>query len=270
MPTVDERLKQVTLKVERAKYHVRDLERSTQAFLNTGPYRVGTKPNPQSRKLIYYVTHAEPVPDVLALITGDIIQNLSSALDHLAYQLVCSDTRDAPPNADWTYFPIRNSAQEYEARKGGKMKGALPETFAAIDAQKPYKGGNDLLWVLYKLNVIDKHRLILAVGAQFQSMDIGTHIASQIGTTAPEFKAFLAKMNIRVGPADPGFPLKTGFKLFVGDVDEEPDPEQKFHFEVALGEPGIVEGKPLLATLHQLTTLVEGIVTALTPRLVTT
>ena len=92
MPTVDERLKQVTLKIKRAKEHVSDLEREMRSFLDTNPYKVGAKHDPQTRKLIYYVTSAESTPDCLPLIAGDAIQNLMSALDHLAYQLVCSDT----------------------------------------------------------------------------------------------------------------------------------------------------------------------------------
>lgn len=150
MPTPEERLKQIWSKVERAKSHIEELERTVRAFLDTKPYKVGTKRD-QSGKLVYYVTMVEPVPDALALIAGDIIQNLVSALDHLAYQLVCADTKDAPPSPDWIYFPIRDSFEEYETRKRGKMRGANDDTFAALDALKPYKGGTDLLWVLYKL-----------------------------------------------------------------------------------------------------------------------
>lgn len=98
MPPIDERLRQVTLKIKRAKEHVADLERELRAFLDGNPYKVGAKRDPQTRKLIYYVASVEPTPDCLPLIAGDAIQNLMSALDHLAYQIVCSDTGDNPPN----------------------------------------------------------------------------------------------------------------------------------------------------------------------------
>jgi hypothetical protein len=80
----------------------------------------------------------------------------------------------------------------------------------------------------------------------------------------------LKGMNKFLMPADKGFPLKPGFELYTGGPDEEPDPNQQFRFDVALSEPGIVEGKPLVETLHQLTTLVESIVTALAPLLKST
>ena len=107
MPTADERLKHVTLKMKRAKEHAATLERELRTFLDHGPYKVGAKHHPETRKLIYYVTSAEPTPDCLPLIAGDAIQNLMSALDHLAYQIVCNDTGDNPPNSSRNLFPNR-------------------------------------------------------------------------------------------------------------------------------------------------------------------
>lgn len=265
MPTVAERLRHVTLKVERAKEHVADLEGHLRTFMDSNPYKVGTKHHPETRKLIYYLTSVQPTPEGLPLISGDVIQNLMSALDHLAYQLVCSDTGDKPPNPDWIYFPIRDTFDIYEAKKRGKMQGACEDTFSAIDALKPYKGGNDALWMLFGLNKIEKHRLLLTVGSQAAGMNVGRDLMRRFRGTAFANPAFA--FNIFIRPSDPSFPLKDGLELFIGAVDEEPDPHQQFRFEVALNEPGICEGQPLLETLHQATALVEGIVTALTPRL---
>ncbi len=268
MPTVDERLRHVTLKIKRAKEHVADLERQLRAFLDSGPYKVGAKHDPQTRKLIYYVTSAEPIPDCLPLVAGDAIQNLMSALDHLAYQIVCSDTGDNPPNPNWIYFPVADDAAKYEAKKRRKIEGARQETLDAIDALKPYKGGNDLLWALYRLNNIEKHRLLLTVGSQAAGINLGQLMASHLGGAFPaEAVAAFESMNVFLNPADKGFPLTAGFELYIGAVDEKPNPKQQFRFNVALSESGIIDGKPLLETVHQLTALVEGIATALTPRL---
>ncbi len=274
MPTVDERLKQVTSKVKRAKEHISDLEREHRAFFDSQPYEVGTKRDPQSRKLIYYLTRIDPVPECLALIAGDAVQNLMSALDHLAYQIVCSDTGDDPPNPNWIYFPIADDAAKYEAKKRGKMEGASQESFDAIDTLKPYKGGNDLLWILYRLNNIEKHRLLFTVGSKAAGVDFMQAMIRGMfpdGEPVPPglegAKAQMEKMTLIIMPANTGFPLKDGFELFADEPDAEPNPKQQFRFAVALHEPGVVDGKPILETLHQLTTLVEGIVAALAPRL---
>ena len=268
MPTLDERLKHITLKIKRAKEHVVDLERQLRAFLESNPYKVGARQDPETRKLIYYVTSAEPVPDCLPLVAGDAIQNLMSALDHLAYQIVCSDTGDNPPNPNWIYFPIADDAVKYEAKKHGKIEGARQETFDVIDALKPYKGGNDLLWALYRLNNIEKHRLLLTVGSQAAGINLGQLMANYLGGAFPaEAVTALESMNVFLNPADKGFPLSPGFELYIGAVDEKPNPKQQFRFNVVLSESGIIDGKPLLETVNQFMALVESIVTALTPRL---
>jgi len=272
MPTVAERLRQVTLKVERAKEHSRRLEEGLTAFFATNPYGVSCKQQPESRRPVYFVSRADAIPDSISLIAGDVIQNLMSALDHLAYQLVCSDTTDRPPNPDWIYFPVRSSADEYHAKKRGKMQGAADETFALIDSVQPYKGGNDLLWTLYKLNTIEKHRLLLTVGAQAAGIQLGPLLAGAMSrernsNTSAEIFEWLRDMPEFLMPADKGFPMKEGFELYIGAVDEQPDPNMKFRFMVALDEPGIVDGKPLADLLQQLVSLVEGVVTTMAPRL---
>lgn len=238
------------------------------SFLESNPYKVGYKRDPVSRKLIYYVSSVAPTPDCLPLVAGDVIQNLMSALDHLAYQIVCRDTNENPPNPNWICFPIADDFQKYEAKKGGKMQGASPASFTAIDVLKPYKGGNDPLWTLYRLNNIEKHRLLLTVGSQAAGVHLGQLVAGYVrGTFPKEAVAAFEAMNIYLNPADKGFPLQPGFELYVGAADEAPNPKQQFRFDVVLNEPGISEGKPLVDLTNELTNLVEGIVNTLTPRL---
>ena len=273
MPTLDDRLKQITLKVERAKKHVSDLDGEIRAFLKTNPYKIATKTDPDTRKLIYYVASVEPTPDCLPLLAGDAIQNLMSALDHLAYQMVCSDTGDCPPNPNWIYFPIADSAEKYESKKRGKMEGARQETFDAIDALKPYKGGTDQLWALYRLNNIEKHRLLITVGSMFQSVNLGAHMMKMMAghiagsPDSPFHGKELPVLDLFIKPANVSFPLEAGNHLFVDAADAEPNENLQFVFNAALYEPQVIKAQSLLETVHELTTLVEGIVTALTPRL---
>jgi len=274
MPTVDERLKHVTLKVKRAKEHLGDLDLQIRGFLAAKPYKVATKRDPQTRKLIYYVSAVQPTPECLALVSGDAIQNLVSALDHLAYQLVLSDTSDNPPNPNWIYFPIADDAAKYEAKKRRKMDGAWQETFDVIDALKPYKGGNDLLWMLHRLNNIEKHRLLITVGSIFQSLNLGAHTSAMMAefiSTLPNSPFHGIDLtpfnNVFFQPPGFLFPLKVSDELFTDGVDAKVNEKLQFRFNVALSEPPIIEAHSLLETIRQFTVLVEDIVTVLTPRL---
>ncbi|MBX3347405.1 MAG: hypothetical protein KF747_01555 [Nitrospira sp.] len=256
------------LKIKRAKEHDAELQQQLHSFLECKPYKVGFKHDQATRKLIYYVTAVDSTPDCLPLIAGDVIQNLMSALDHLAYQIVCRDTGDIPPNPNWIYFPIADDLEKYEAKKVGKMQGASAATVAAVDAIKPYKGGNDSLWMLYRLNNIEKHRLLLTVGSQAAGINLGQLMTGYLRNTFPEgaVKAF-ESMDIYLNPADKGFPLQPGFELYIGAPDEQPNPKQQFRFDVVVNEPGICEGKPLRVLTNELIVLVDEIVTTLTPRL---
>ena len=63
MPTTEERLKQVNLKLERAKEHIAELEQEHHSFLISQPPVVTTKREPKERKLVYYVQSVPVVPD---------------------------------------------------------------------------------------------------------------------------------------------------------------------------------------------------------------
>jgi hypothetical protein len=207
------------------------------------------------------------------LIAGDATQNLMGALDHLAYQLVCSDTGDAPPNPSRIYFPILDDAAKYEAKKREKIEGASQDTIKAIDNIKPYKGGNDSLWKLYRLNNIEKHRLLITVGSVYRSVNVGAMGSRMLadifrsdpnhplhGKEIPLMNAFFKTANVQ-------FPLKAGDIVLESVANPEMHKEEDFRFDIALNEPPIIEAQSILETLHEFTTLVEGIIAALTPRL---
>jgi len=266
----NKRLAQVWPKVERAKKHVKDLDVEIDRFHLTNPYRVSVERDQDTQKPVYYVSSAEAIPNIIALIAGDAIQNLMSALDHLAYQLVCAATSDNPPSPKRIYFPIDDDAAKYEDKKIKKLQGARQTTIDAIDAIKPYKGGNDLLWVLHQLNNVEKHRLLLTVGSKFGSVNIAPMIMRDIVTMMtrhlPEGQA-VPTFDLFLNPADVLFPLKVGDQLFVDLPDAEINEKMQFRFDVALSESRIVEARSLMELLIQLTKLVENIISNLAPEL---
>jgi hypothetical protein len=264
--TVDERLARIQAKIERAKQHIRDAQTAVQSFFDATPYAVGTKRNPQTRQLIYYLVSVAELPNSIAAITGDVLQNLRSALDHLAYQLVSVGTGGKGP-FDHVYFPISDDATKYEAGKHGRMKGMRQEAIKAIDAIKPYKGGDDMLWRLHKLNNIDKHRLLITVGSAYQSVDLGAHMHQTMLRALPDLGNIPA-LPLFVRPADRLFPLTAGDELFIDGADAEVNDKMQFRFDVAFGEPQVCEGDPLIETLQHMADLVDRLIPQFRPLLV--
>jgi len=245
-----------TSKIDRAKQLKEELQKALKFFFDSQPYKIGTKSDPQSKRLIYYITKADKVPEEIALITGDIIQNLRSSLDHLAYKLFTAGPGNGT-NGRHIYFPIAEDFDQYEKDKSRKTEGLTHQAKDLIDAIKPYKDGNDILWKIHRLNIIDKHRLLVTVGSSFGSMDIGAHLQESMNRAFPDLKVPAIPLFIK--PADILFPLKAGDELFVDGPDAEPIPNMQFKFNIVLNELGIIEGEPLIDTIQSMINEVEGL-----------
>ena len=75
------------MKLDRAKQRMKELEEALQSFYATNPFKFSGKADLQAGKVVYTMDLVKDAPDEASLIAGEIIQNLRSALDHLAYQL---------------------------------------------------------------------------------------------------------------------------------------------------------------------------------------
>jgi hypothetical protein len=252
-------------KVDRAKLHLRELETENGSYFDSNPYEIRTKRDPNTRRLIYYIASAQPPPVAIAAIAGDILQNLRSALDHLAYQLVLVGSGSVGP-FNYVYFPIADSAEKYESRKIAQLKGARQDAIYAVEACKPYKGGDDTLWLIHRLNNIDKHRLLVTVGSAFRSLDIGGHVVRKMAKDNPHLGDIPA-LSAFFKPADRMCPIKIGDELFIDMPDAEVDQEMQFRFELAFNEPQISEGEPILERLAQMLVTVDNLLTRFAPLL---
>jgi len=235
------RVDNIRLKIERAKKHINDLQIEINAFLNTKPYVISTKQNPQTRQLIYYISSVKDVPSQVALIAGDCLQNIRSALDHLAWQLVESNGQKPTTS---TCFPIHDDAAKYKSRYMGQVRGMSNAAINAINAIKPYKGGNDVLWKIHKLNNVDKHRLLITVGSAFGSLDLGAHLIREMAEKFPDLA--IPDLHVFFRPAYRLLPLGAGNELFIDAPDAKVNEKLQFRFEVAFRELQVIEGDRLL------------------------
>jgi hypothetical protein len=159
----------VELKIGRAEAHLADIDQSIKAALDPDLYCIRVEYDPETAKHVYRV-HDLPTPDpIWSVRVGEILFNLRSALDHLAWQLVLLDGGDP---GEETQFPIRDTPFN---KKGDLVRVDLtpriksPQILAALDECQPYQGAlgephpisQNFLWRLRLLNNFDKHRLLL-------------------------------------------------------------------------------------------------------------
>jgi hypothetical protein len=145
-------------KIERAKEHIRDLDREKTSFLALNPYTVTPEYYVEHGATAYFLDECREIPIRVPLLAGDAAHCLRSALDYLAYSLVPPRAGGEP--STHIYFPICKSLKEYRTESVRKTDGMPQSAKDRIDAFKPYKGGDDRLWKLHQLDIADKHRLL--------------------------------------------------------------------------------------------------------------
>lgn len=253
----EDRLRGPRLKIERADEHIRELETAIKRFHESNPYEIVREVNAKTGDLEYWVRLRALPPARLASITGDAIHNLRSALDLLWCQLVEARGKTV---AQSDTFVISASRNKFEAAfKGVKQRIPGPAR-ATIDALKPYDGGHDGLWRLHQLDVIDKHRLLLAVFASNEAVILTMKM------TVPWQEEPIAFPPLGLRPADRR--VEDGTVLYrvpVGQDVSEIHEEPQFRIDIALDEPPIVECEPVLPLLAQLRSMVTDVLDLFVP-----
>ncbi len=158
------------VKIARAKEHISSLDDELQRFQRRSPYSLLQEDDPNTGDRIFRVHVSEPPSPRWEAIMGDAVHNLHSALDLLAYQLVSANGGKI---AKTTAFPFADDAHKFESTLGSRVKVAAKQAMDLVRTLKPYYGGNDSLCWLHELDIVDKHRVLIPVGAVFHTVTIG-------------------------------------------------------------------------------------------------
>ncbi|WFS02182.1 hypothetical protein [Rhizobium tumorigenes] len=146
------------LKIERAKKHVADLQSCCQTFLQKQPFELWSRVRRGQYKREIFVKQQEVIPDDIALILGDVVHNLKSALDILAWRMV----GDKAPNPKRVLFPFAETEDGLKGSIGNRQTALAGEKVVkTIKALKPYLGGDEYLYGIQALDTSDKHHFII-------------------------------------------------------------------------------------------------------------
>jgi hypothetical protein len=249
------------LKLERGRDLFRELVAQNLAFLETPPCRVHRDRDAKSRRPFYYVGHVEPTPPSLALLLGDGLFNLRCALDYVAWQLVHVGAGGAPKvNLKSIAFPIADNPKQVTERFKKDLAEMPRDAITAILSMEPYQGGKGHhLWVLHKLNNVDKHRLLLPVVVNHLNTDLFPGIRANLEKKGCAV-AVIGDPRVLVRPKKRVVPLKVRTILFVDAPDAEYSDSIMFGFETVIHEPPVVEEAPIKGTAQDLVDAVVGTV----------
>lgn len=164
--------------------------------------RIGVR---YDRDLQCHAVYVNRMPDLTmftersSLLIGDVVHNLRSALDHLAFQLALKATNGSPPNERRIQFPIEDGESTFRERCSAKNRSGYiadldPGDQTIIGEFQPcdrrysvYRAGLTVhpLGLLRDLNDTDKHRLLTRTifaptNIQKAGMEVGLIMYSHI------------------------------------------------------------------------------------------
>jgi hypothetical protein len=231
-------------KLNNAKKHIDSLEVEIESFTRMRPYEKIEEPDPEEpQNTVHKLRLTSQLPDAITDTTADAIANIRNALDHAGYTCATASGKADPKNCS---FPFGDSL-EHLNRKGGTLSKStdIPEAIQSLFVGfKPYKGGDDLLWALHKLNIADKHKITLPIGSGIFRR--GVKFSGAGYWLMPEPHVWDREKNemviITLGP------------------ETKYDVDMTFDIFVAFNGIEHVDGQPVLPVLQELHKKVESIV----------
>jgi hypothetical protein len=264
--TISHRL---NLKLEWAYQHITDLQEVREDWRGKNEDRVSFEDDPNTGDRTYWAKDVPPIPDDFSLLAGDAIHNIRSVLDHLAYHMMTISPGISSDHLQYVYFPIAETPQKYKSEAVKRIEGMRQDAKDAIDKIQPYEGGaGKILWRLHSLDIIDKHKVLIAGASTnpYHSMSpskvktikdgfLGMRGMSHWDTYTPADNARL----FQVETAHRHLPLKTGDKILT-IPNAEVNEDMYFSLEIAFREPKVVAGQSIIQTLMQMYQFVSSIV----------
>mgnify|MGYP001593026434 CR=1 FL=1 len=144
--------------------HLDRLEQEIRAFIESGPYTPLFEKQVEPGEWVTRITVRHAIPAYWSLIVGDVLHNLRSALDNLAYALVEKES-GPPPKPTHVQFPIFDAPDDFKAKRKRYLAGMNARAVAVIEGLQPFnrpdRKWHSLLSLLNHLSKIDKHRHII-------------------------------------------------------------------------------------------------------------
>lgn len=183
----------------------------------------------------------------IALVAGDAIHNLRAALDLMYCELVRAAGNAIAPDDT---FPVRKSERAFEDAKPTIRNRITEDALEALSRLEPFRGGNEPLYLLHRLDIIDKHRLLTA-----------TAVSARGGITRgklPTLHLLPDAQSVALGPRKA---LAFAMPFDDPEVDEIGGP----YIELFINEPEAGAVQLLDPLLRELRHAADGVLEALSP-----
>jgi hypothetical protein len=235
------------------------LNRQINSYLADRPFKLIVRKNPEAAELSFISKQDKPIPDSFALILGDAIHNLHSALDIALFGMI-GDKAKFPEKVSFPFAKRAESLDETIKNRQADLAGE--NVVRAIKFLKPYPTGNELLNGLHTLDITDKHKLIITVGLasdyiadDLHRIDRGFPISGG-GVLRLAAGATITIQHRRKR----GHALRSAIH---GARTTEYEPQLQPVFQICFGDSDPFTGYPIIIKLHEMVAGVSKAVTDL-------
>jgi hypothetical protein len=147
------------LKHSWAHEHIKNLQTAIGRFIQSNRHDISIKTDHDTGDISIAVSFSKPIPPMIALIIGDVIRNLKTALDYATWELIGLDGGGQHPQV---YFPSGDTKRNYEATCNGIItpRADTREFFIGLRNHGEPNSGNIFLRGLHLLDRSEKHTII--------------------------------------------------------------------------------------------------------------
>ena len=230
------------LKVERAEKHIIDIQSAFDKFIETQYYPfIGNSDSDRGNKTLEFIRTAR-IPAPIPFILGDAVHNIRTSLDLMVNQVQKGSGLGYTETAK---LHFRNTRDELVGTVNKFIKVFSPVLADfIINVIKPYRGGNDFLYTLHDLDIMDKHRLIIPTMAMTKGI---VTVESNEG-----FQAASASYSCAITLSGEIYQTSIPDNLTIKNYRSR---TVDIFFDQGLP----VESKPIIPTLHEFVEMVLGI-----------
>jgi hypothetical protein len=238
-----------SLKIHRATEHVNELNL---LFQKLRPFTYVLETNTKTGQRATFAKRNESVIHRAAIICGDAVHNVRAALDH-AYWEIVSPFATTDKERRGLQFPF----SETEVRLDEAVKTRLadrvsPSFYQVLLDLKPHgePGGNEYLALIHKLDILDKHKLLIPTGDY-------TRISSEmLVKQVPDFPRGLVNCAFGQNNRDVAWniPPMNRAQRRAARIPETGVLEQNLNVpvEIVFTIAGYVNHSPVIPTIHKL------------------
>lgn len=198
----------VLMKLDRAQEHLQKLDYLVFTWLRGNHYKIVQEANFETERYGFYISLKKPIPAEIPSILGDVVHNLRVSLDHIVSACAIANGKSFTD----TGFPFGRDANDFKKRLKDKARKAGDAAMILIAELKPYPTGNDALVGLHNLDLIDKHRILIAVAAagDFRYRHIPR---PDLPAFEEESRVYFLDSEKQFIPTRPGYELETPFEI---------------------------------------------------------